>query len=506
MMLTFGSVTVYTVVEVKSLGNSLNRLQTTLIPLEPAIKGLRADIRKIGIVTYLEDPESLLRASRHLTEVDETPDQFAERLTQIRERLRKRQDASGAQPLVDQFQDIDTLAVRFLGDLKTFLDAVENGDDVVRQRRELKRQISTLSKLTEQFQDELQKALERSTDTFDRDEDQVAWAAVLMAWVALIIGVLIIYSAYRLLRPLRALKEGVSRVAEGKYDQPVQTTDQGELGALATEFNRMAEVIRRRDLQVQEQQQALLQREQLATVGRMSAQITHELRNPLSSIGLNSELLMEELEQDSQTAPKLTGARDLLQNIIAEVERLKEITEDYLRFARLPIPERSLVDLNHTAAELLEFVRSEMERAQVKTRLDKDPSPTPAYVDPNQVRAALLNLLRNAREAMPDGGHIVVRIRSLSGGVTVEVKDSGPGIKPELLPRLYEPFFSTKPQGTGLGLSMVREIMEAHEGAIRVDMPASGGTLFGLTFPSSPPLDAGMGGDSALGQRRENTQ
>ena len=278
-------------------------------------------------------------------------------------------------------------------------------------------------------------------------------------------------------------------MAEGRYDEPVQTSDQGELGALATEFNRMAEVIRRRDLQVQEQQSALLQREQLATVGKMSAQITHELRNPLSSIGLNSELLMEELEQESVAAPQLSGARDLLQNIIAEVERLKEITEDYLRFARLPIPERYMVDLNHTAAELLEFVRSEMDKAKVKTRLDRDPSPTTAYVDPNQVRAALLNLMRNAREAMPGGGHIVVRIRSLSGGVTVDVTDSGSGIKPEVMERLYEPFFSTKPQGTGLGLSMVREIMEAHGGAIRVDTPPSGGTQFSLTFPIAPPED-----------------
>jgi two-component system NtrC family sensor kinase len=136
---------------------------------------------------------------------------------------------------------------------------------------------------------------------------------------------------------------------------------------------------------------------------------------------------------------------------------------------------------------LLVFVRSDMEQAKVKTRLDLDPAPTTVRVDPNQIRAALLNLLRNAREAMPEGGHIVMRIRSLSGQVFIEVKDSGLGISRDIQDRLYEPFFSTKAQGTGLGLSMVKQIVDGHDGSIEVESQNPTGTTFRLIFDSAPP-------------------
>jgi signal transduction histidine kinase len=265
----------------------------------------------------------------------------------------------------------------------------------------------------------------------------------------------------------------------------VSIDDRGELGALAAEFNVMAAAIQRRDAQLSAQQEQLLHRERLATVGKLSAQITHELRNPLSSIGLNSELLKEELAM-GQGVADLDGARELLSNIIREVERLREITEEYLRFARLPRPECVPVDLNHAAGDLMEFVRTEMQRAKVRIRLDADRAAHPAYVDPNQLRAALLNLLRNAREAMPDGGHVVLRVRSLGGQATVEVIDDGPGVPDDLRERLFEPFFSTKPQGTGLGLSMVRKIMDALDGEVSISSVPGKGTTVRLSMPLAP--------------------
>ncbi|MCA9537865.1 MAG: two-component sensor histidine kinase, partial [Myxococcales bacterium] len=207
------------------------------------------------------------------------------------------------------------------------------------------------------------------------------------------------------------------------------------------------------------------------------------------SIGLNSELLMEELALvDDPEA--LSGARDLLHDIIKEVERLREITEEYLRFARLPRPERVPVDLNHAAAELLEFVRGEMERAGARTRLDADPAARPALVDPNQLRSALLNLLRNAREAIEGrGGHIVLRVRTLGDCATIAVVDDGPGVAADVQERLFEPFYSTKPQGTGLGLAMVRKIIEAQDGAVRFESAPGKGTTVRLELPLAP-MDA----------------
>ena len=486
-MLTFGGVTLYTVWEVHELGNTLTRLHTSLVPLPPMVAEMKSDLRRIRLVASLTEPESLRRASNHVRKVDGTPVRFAAMIQKVGRRLDRRQGSDIADGLQMRYAALHDAASAMQTQLDRFFHTIDSGKPIESQRRPTREAMTRLTRSLDLFGIEVDRALDRTINVFEADEDRVAWGAILLAAVAMLVGLIITFSANRLLSPLRELRAGVDRIARREYGQPVYTNDQGELGALATEFNRMAEAIQRRDEQLGQQQKQLLHREQLATVGRMSAQITHELRNPLSSIGLNSELLMEELEIDSENE-RLSTARELLVNIIKEVERLKEITEEYLRFARLPVPERAFVDLNHTAAELLEFVRSEMELAGVKTRLDADPASRPAFADPNQVRAALLNLLRNAREAMGEhGGHVVMRVRSLGDTVTTEVTDTGPGIPEGVSDQLFDPFFSTKPQGTGLGLSMVKQIAEAHGGSVTIERGEASGTTVRLSFPISEP-------------------
>ncbi|MEZ4467639.1 MAG: ATP-binding protein, partial [bacterium] len=170
---------------------------------------------------------------------------------------------------------------------------------------------------------------------------------------------------------------------------------------------------------------------------------------------------------------------------------LREITEEYLRFARLPRPELRDVDLNHACDELAEFVRGEMEQAGVRLRVDPDRAGRAARVDPNQLRAALLNLVRNAREAIGEaGGHVVLRVRTLGDHATVAVVDDGPGLSPAAREHLFEPFFSTRPQGTGLGLPMVRLILQAQQGHVEIDDTPGGGTTVTLVLPVAQGEDA----------------
>ena len=138
-----------------------------------------------------------------------------------------------------------------------------------------------------------------------------------------------------------------------------------------------------------------------------------------------------------------------------------------------------------------------MHQSGVKTRLDPDPASRPAWVDPNQLRAALLNLIRNAREAMSEGGHMVLRVRSVGGEATVEVMDDGTGIPKDIRERLFEPFFSTKPQGTGLGLPMVKQIMEALEGDVSVEARSNGGTCVRLSLPLAERAESQHSGPSS---------
>jgi signal transduction histidine kinase len=262
----------------------------------------------------------------------------------------------------------------------------------------------------------------------------------------------------------------------------------------------MGEAIEQRDAQLERQQNDRLQQARLATVGRLTAQITHELRNPLSSIGLNADLLEEELVELSTAIAELeegtreaigshvTGARPLLREIAREVERLKVITEDYLRFARLPRPALESLDLNLQCSELLDFVRAEYAEAHVALQLDLDPQPRLVIGDVNHTRSALLNLLRNAREALAqkEGGRVTLRVRSWGDEASVSVEDDGPGMSSEALERLFEPFFSTKPQGTGLGLAMVRQLMLAQGGRVEVKNQRAGGVAVSLFYPTEP--------------------
>ena len=213
--------------------------------------------------------------------------------------------------------------------------------------------------------------------------------------------------------------------------------------------------------------EALLRSERLATIGRMSAHVTHEIRNPLSSIGLNAEMLSD-LVPELPTNDGEEEARRLCTAIIREVDRLSAITEEYLRFARLPQPELRRMDLSGLLSTIAAFVRRDCEAARVELRQEVSAALPRVLLDPDQMRQALLNLLRNGKEAMPQGGVLVLGARREEHGVVVFVRDSGMGIRPEDQDRIFDPFYSTKLTGTGLGLALTQQIVAEHGAKLRV--------------------------------------
>ncbi len=303
------------------------------------------------------------------------------------------------------------------------------------------------------------------------EEDRAVDAALALGGVGLLAAIGAGLFMLRTLRPLGVLRQHARQIAGGDYGRRVGLQSQDEIGDLAREFDGMAEAI-------QERQQRLIRSERLAAVGRMAAQITHEIRNPLASIALYVELLGDELDaQDSE------GQR-LAAGISKEIDRLSEITESYLRFVRLPKPKREREDLGAMVANVLEFARAELSSAGVGLELSIAAPLPDVAADENQIRQVLLNLARNAREAMPNGGTLRVDV-SPSGPehVRLTMSDSGSGIAPEHLAKIFDPFFSTKDKGTGLGLALVQEIVAEHGGRIEVLTPAGGGTTFAITLP-----------------------
>jgi signal transduction histidine kinase len=223
----------------------------------------------------------------------------------------------------------------------------------------------------------------------------------------------------------------------------------------------------------------LLAAERLATIGKMAAHVTHEIRNPLSSLALNVEMLEEELD------PSDAEAVALLRAIKTEVDRLTSLSERYLSVARRKPPRFEQEDLGELCRESLEFMRGDLERHGIVARLEVGKNLPPVRVDEGQIRQVLYNLVRNAREAMPRGGTVTIAVvASANGGVDVTVDDEGLGMDEATRDKLFEPFFTTKGHGTGLGLVISREVVEAHGGRISCEA-LSPGTRFRIHLPSA---------------------
>ena len=234
----------------------------------------------------------------------------------------------------------------------------------------------------------------------------------------------------------------------------------------------------------------LVKSERLAAVGRIAAQITHEIRNPLSSIGLNADLLSEELARLAE-GREASEAAGLLRSIAREVDRLTEVTEGYLRFARLPKPRLEAEDVGALLADLLHFMREELAGRGLEIHCDVAPALPEVWADDNQLRQALLNLVRNAAEAMSPGGRLEVGAHTIRLGersfVEMVVRDSGVGISPDARARVFDPFFSTKARGTGLGLALTQQIVNEHGGDIVFESEVGHGTTFRVRLPAVDP-------------------
>lgn len=235
-------------------------------------------------------------------------------------------------------------------------------------------------------------------------------------------------------------------------------------------------------------EERLARSERLALVGQMLAQITHEVRNPLNAMSLNAEMLADELgDLDPERA---TEAWDLLGTVSGEIERLTRVTAHYLQLARRPRARLEPTDLHDLVHDVHRLLAAELEQAGVALTLELAPCP-PQRADGSQLRQALLNVVRNATEA--GARTLGLTLHCSPDEVVLGLDDDGPGMSPEQLEKAFDPFFSTKASGTGLGLAITRQILEDHDGAVRVGSSASGGTALELALPrrDAPPMEDG---------------
>ena len=223
----------------------------------------------------------------------------------------------------------------------------------------------------------------------------------------------------------------------------------------------------------------LIQAQQLAAWNEAARRIAHEIKNPLTPIRLAAERLLKKHRQGDPGVP--AAIEEGVEIIVREVDTLKGMVDEFSRFARMPRPQPSRVDLPRLLDETLHLYQNLKPGVVVETRLAGDLSGI--WLDGEQIRRALINLLDNAVEATDAPGRIAVSAEAADGHLAIRIADSGRGIPPEAKEKLFLPYFSTKGRGTGLGLAIVHRIVSDHHGSIRVEDNDPRGTVFVVELP-----------------------
>jgi signal transduction histidine kinase len=285
--------------------------------------------------------------------------------------------------------------------------------------------------------------------------------------------------ASRVTRPLDALRGAAARVAAGDLAARVETGATGEVGELVDAFNAMtADLARSRS--------RLAQAERIAAWREVARRLAHEIKNPLTPIAMSVETL-----RDAHAAGRSDFGEifdEATRAVGEEVRRLKRIVDEFSRFARLPAPERAAVAPEELVGSVLALFPAPPPEVELVRALE--PGLPPVLADREQILQLLLNLLQNAFDALPGGGRVVVSARREGGEVAIAVADSGRGIAPEDLARVFEPYFTTKEGGTGLGLAIAERIAEEHGGALAVESAPGDGTTFTLRLPVAGAAEA----------------
>ena len=220
--------------------------------------------------------------------------------------------------------------------------------------------------------------------------------------------------------------------------------------------------------------------ERLAELGTLTGGLAHEIKNPLSTVQLNLQLLAEDLTPDNPAYPRIVNR---LQTVQKETSRLRDILDDFLRYAGQLELDRQPTDLNELLEDLVDFFLPQAQAQRAKLRLRRSEEPLVAEVDSKLIKQALLNLMINALQAMPEGGELILSAARQDGQALVDVIDTGKGIAPEALEKIFDAYYTSKKGGTGLGLAMTRRIVREHGGELTVKSEQGRGSDFSLRLP-----------------------
>ncbi len=296
----------------------------------------------------------------------------------------------------------------------------------------------------------------------------------------MLIAVVAIFSR-RFTQPISDLGQAARRVTAGNLDFEVPAKGPEEVSALAKTFNEMLTVLRRsRELEEQ-----LQRSERSAVIGRLASGIAHEIRNPLNFINLSIDHLRETFGPANEA--QRAQYKHILTTIKDELARLNRLVSDFLSYGRPAKLKLRELDALTLVEEVRDLVKAKADEQGVKITIESEGNDggngTRLNADPEQLKTCFSNLMINAIQAMPGGGELEVGLFPSNDQLEIEITDTGTGILPESLEQIFEPYYSTKETGIGLGLPLTKKIIEEHGGQISVESEVGLGTTFVVSLP-----------------------
>jgi signal transduction histidine kinase len=308
--------------------------------------------------------------------------------------------------------------------------------------------------------------------------DRNAVLIVAGAGAVVICGVLISVLAYLVQRPMIELQQKVALISKGNLDVAVSFAGRNdEIGDLGRNFNHMTQQLResRREIETMHRTQ-MSRAEHLATLGELATGLAHEIRNPLAGIAGVIEIIGRDL-------PETSPARAMVKDVRLEINQINRILTDLLETARPHPPRMMRSNLNTTVEHAVMLARQQVLSQPIRIELQQAPDLDEVEHDSDQIHQVMLNLLLNAVQAMEGAGTVRVEIGSSEGCASVCVSDTGRGIPAQQLSQIFRPFYTTRGNGTGLGLSLVRRIVEEHHGRVEVRSVVGKGSTFEVLLP-----------------------
>ncbi len=311
-----------------------------------------------------------------------------------------------------------------------------------------------------------------------RDPERHMVLLVAGAGAVAICGALLVVLTYTVQRPMVELQQKIAQLGGGDLSVAVSFAHRNdEIGDLGRNFNQMVVQLRESRNEIERLHRTQMSRaEHLATLGEMATGLAHEIRNPLAGIAGVIEIIGRDL-------PSTSPARSVVKDVRQEIARINHIVTDLLQTARPHPPKVRKSDLNTTVEHAVMLGRQQALAKSIEISLQKDPSLPEIEHDGDQIHQVLLNLLLNALQAIDHNGKITVTVKQEGKTAVVDVTDNGRGIPADLLPNIFRPFYTTKGDGTGLGLSLARRIVEDHQGRIDVSSALGKGTTFAVVLP-----------------------